>query len=409
MLLNDIREVLFGGAVGGGKSSALLLAALQFFDVPGYAALILRTSRQALALPDGLIPRSHEWLEGTGARWSEKHSTWTSKEGATLTFGYLEGPRDKYRYASSAYQFIGFEELTEWRKEDDYTFLFSRLRKPKHGSLANVPLRIRATTNPVGPGFSWVKRRFVDTPNTLKRVFLPSTLDDNPSLDTDAYEAALAELGPKIAEQLREGIWKAVIAGEIFDPERFEMIEASELVRELRLVREVRYWDLAATEPGDTNPDPDWTVGVHMGLTQSGRPVVVHVKRVRRNADGVEDTVKAAAQVDGKNVPVRISQDPAQAGKAQITSYTKLLAGWDIDGVRETGDKVLRAGPFAAQQRRGQVLVVRGAWNHDYFEILEGFPTAVHDDDVDASSGAYNFLMSAKPPIKIRKNVPLIR
>jgi predicted phage terminase large subunit-like protein len=404
LLLNDIREVLFGGATGGGKSSALLMAALQYVDVPGYAALILRTTSQALTLPDGLVPRSQEWLAESDAKWNEQRKTWTFPSGATLTFGYLESPRDKYRYASSAYQFIGFEELTEFRREEDYTFLFSRLRKPQHGPVSAVPLRMRATTNPVGPGFSWVKRRFVDTPNTPTRVFLPSTLDDNPSLDAAAYMEALEELGPAVAEQLRHGIWKAVAKGEVFDGEDFVIIQRAPL-----LDGEVRYWDLASTQPSETNPDPDWTVGVRMGLDSKGNPTIVDVVRDRLGPDGVEDLVLETARRDGKAVKVRMPQDPGQAGKAQILTYSKILRGFDFDGVRESGDKVVRAGPLSAQVRRGACSLVAGSWIHPFIETLEGFPGILHDDDVDAASGAYNFLMGVKPPLTIKPGLKQIR
>lgn len=404
MLLNDVKEVLFGGAAGGGKSDSLLMAALQYVDVPGYAALILRTSRAALKLPDGLIPRSHTWLADTGATWSEQDKTWTFPSDATLTFGYLEGPRDKFRYASSAYQFIGFEELTEYRREDDYTFLFSRLRKPSSGLLAGVPLRMRATTNPVGPGFAWVKRRFVDTANTPRRAFLPSSLEDNPSLDKQAYREALAELGPSVAEQLEKGIWKAVAAGEVFRADDFQIIHDMPKLNQL-----VRYWDLAATEPSEANPDPDWTVGVLMGLDDDDDPVVIDVRRARLGPDGVEDLVEETAQRDGKKIPVRVPQDPGQAGKSQVLTYTKLLRGWDVDGIRESGDKMTRAGPFAAQVRRKRCRLVAGSWMHAYLEQLEAFPTGVHDDDVDASSGAYNYLLAAKPKLTFNPSLKSIR
>ena len=61
----DCLEAFFGGAVGGGKSAALLMAALQYVDKPGYSALILRKDLPRLALSGGLVPRSHEWLAGT--------------------------------------------------------------------------------------------------------------------------------------------------------------------------------------------------------------------------------------------------------------------------------------------------------------------------------------------------------
>ena len=145
-----VTEALYGGAAGGGKSDALLMAALQFVDVPGYAALLLRRSYADLALPGAIMDRSKEWLRGTAARWHEPTKTWTFPSGATLSFGYLEAEQDKYRYQGAEFQFCGFDELTQF-SETQYRYLFSRLRKSP--GLA-VPLRMRAASNPGGQGQS---------------------------------------------------------------------------------------------------------------------------------------------------------------------------------------------------------------------------------------------------------------
>ena len=201
------REAFFGGAAGGGKSIALLMGALQYVDRPGYAALILRKDTQRLSLAGGLIPRSHEWLANTDARWNAARRTWTfpHEKGppATLTFGYLARPDDKYRYLSSEFQYIAFDELTELT-EDDYTYLFSRLRKPK--SLADVKLRIRSASNPGGPGHLWVKTRFIDGASD-NRIFLPSLVTDNEHLDADEYRQSLMHLAPVTRERLLNGDW----------------------------------------------------------------------------------------------------------------------------------------------------------------------------------------------------------
>src|SRR6516225_862781 len=68
----EALEVLFGGAAGGGKSDALLMAALQYINVPGYSALLLRRTYSDLSLPGALMDRSHQWLRGTGAKWIDK-------------------------------------------------------------------------------------------------------------------------------------------------------------------------------------------------------------------------------------------------------------------------------------------------------------------------------------------------
>jgi hypothetical protein len=61
-LLLPGREAFFGGAAGGGKSDALLTAALQYVDVPGYSAILFRRTYADLALPGALMDRAEQWL-----------------------------------------------------------------------------------------------------------------------------------------------------------------------------------------------------------------------------------------------------------------------------------------------------------------------------------------------------------
>lgn len=206
------------------------MAALQYVDIPGYSALLLRRTYPELAQPGGLIPRSLEWLAGK-ARWKETDFTWTFPSGAVLAFGYLQRKTDKYRYQSSEFDFIGFDELTHF-DEDDYRYLFSRLRR-RAGS--RVPSRMRAASNPGGRGHRWVKRRFVekkpnpddpaDTPQKCaQRIFIPALLDDNPGVDQAAYRRALSELDPETLAQLLEGDWNAREPGAWI----FEGVDAAE-------------------------------------------------------------------------------------------------------------------------------------------------------------------------------------
>lgn len=211
-------EVFFGGAAGPGKSSALLMAALMFADVPGYSALLFRKTYTDLSLPGALMDRAAEWLMPTGAKWSERDKTWHFPSGATLTFGYLDGPKDRFRYQGSEVQFIGFDEATQIR-EEDYLYLFSRLRK--HVG-ERVPLRARAASNPGGESHGFFGDRFVtpELPNP-KRVFIPALLEDNPYLDRESYEQALAELPELEYRQLRRGEWVRDEGESIFKPHWF--------------------------------------------------------------------------------------------------------------------------------------------------------------------------------------------
>lgn len=217
-LIYEGREALYGGAAGGGKSVALLMAALQWVDHPGYRALILRRTYQQLVKPDALIPLSHEALAQTDAEWNGTKRQWTFPSGAVLEFGYLARDEDKHNYQGAAYDFVGFDELTHFPDEGMYSYLFSRVRK-RAGS--PVPDRVRATANPGGAGHEWVKGRFIDNVAPPHRVYFPATLEDNPSLDMASYEANLALLSDVERRRLRHGDWDVVADGPLWGAEHF--------------------------------------------------------------------------------------------------------------------------------------------------------------------------------------------
>lgn len=218
----DCLEAGYGGAAGGGKSDALLMGALQYVNVPSYAALVLRRTYADLALPGAIMDRSHEWLAGTDASWNGTDKRWTFPSGASLSFGYLDTDRDRFRYASAEFQFVGFDELTQF-PERWYLFLFSRLRKARG---VDIPLRVRSATNPGGIGHEWVRRRFLsgaaDAP-----PFIPASLDDNPSIDADGYRASLAQLDPGTRAQLLNGVWIRDSGGLVYQPTLATVVPAA--------------------------------------------------------------------------------------------------------------------------------------------------------------------------------------
>ncbi len=386
------REALFGGAAGGGKSEALLMAALQYVDVPGYAAILFRRTYTDLALPRALMDRAQQWLHGTDAGWDERDKTWRFPNGASLTFGYLDHEQAKFRYQSAEFQFVGFDELTQF-SESQYLFLFSRLRR-REGQ--TIPLRMRAASNPGGMGHEWVKARFIDG-RSPDRVFIPARLEDNPSIDQAEYEESLAKLDLVTRRQFRFGDWDIRPSGNVFKAHWFEIIPAAPAEAEW-----VRYWDLAATEAKHTD-DPDYTVGVLMGRTPQGVFVVQDLQRVRATPAAVEAIVKQQAWLDDPDIAIRMEQEPGSSGKATIWHYATMLAGHDFRGIPSTGSKELRAAPLSAQAEAGNVKLVAGPWNREFISELCAFPEAGHDDQVDAASGAFAQLaqprarLTAKP------------
>lgn len=196
-------EAAYGGAAGGGKSEALLMGACDYLHIPGYSALLLRRTFKDLSLPGALLDRARSWFSRTDAHWIDKEKRWNFPSGASITFGYLQTEADKYQYQSSEFQYIGFDEATQF-SETQYTYLLSRIRKIKS---IDVPLRVRCASNPGGTGHEWFKRRFIDRATKKEREFVPALLEDNPHLDAESYERSLIELDSTTYAQLRKGVW----------------------------------------------------------------------------------------------------------------------------------------------------------------------------------------------------------
>lgn len=384
----DCREALYGGAAGGGKSSALLMAALQYVDVPGYAAILLRRTYQDLALPGAIMDRAGEWLRGTAAHWNDDRHTWVFPSGATLTFGYLQTENDKFRYQSSEFAFVGFDEATQFTESQYLYVAFSRARR---SAGSPIPVRARAASNPGGVGHEWVKDRFISDHGRSERVFVPAKLDDNPYLDRRQYMESLDELDPVTRAQLLEGNWDVLPQGDLFRRDWFEILPD----RPAFLRSVVRYWDKAGTDD-----DGDWSAGVLMGRSGATYYVLDVVRGrwspARRNA-----VIRQTTQIDAAQFPgyvVWAEQEPGSGGKESALNTIADLAGYNVRAEPVSGSKVVRAGPLSAQSEVGNVKLIAGLWNRDYLNELTAFPHGPHDDQVDASSGAFAKL--AKPSYK---------
>jgi hypothetical protein len=230
-LASSEREVLYGGAGGGGKTYALIADAMRYFENPNFNGLILRRStdelREIVWKTQELYPKIFK-----GAKWGEKKSQWTFPSGAKLWLTYLERDQDVLRYQGQAFSYIAFDELTQYPTQFAWNYMRSRLRTTD----SELPTYMRATTNPGGVGHGWVKRMFIDpAPENTKfvaqdletgddlvypdshdkageplfyRRFIPAKLQDNPYLmEGGQYEANLLSLPEMQRRQLLEGDW----------------------------------------------------------------------------------------------------------------------------------------------------------------------------------------------------------
>lgn len=248
-------------------------------------------------------------------------------------------------------------------------------------------------------------------PNRWKVISLPALAGDAdplgrapgaPLWGDDAYGYGAELIAKRASYEAAGGLreWNALyqqnprpLEGLLFQVDRLrpqEVLPASAAA--------VRAWDLAATADGGGNPD--WTVGVLMQRDPDGKFGVTDVTRMRGGPEQVEQCVVDTAARDGRGVAISLPQDPGQAGKAQVLYLTRKLAGFRVESSPETGDKATRASPLAAQVNVGNVTIRRADWNRAYVEELRGFPAGTKDDQVDASSRAFNFLTAAPAPAR---------
>ena len=159
--------------------------------------------------------------------------------------------------------------------------------------------------------------------------------------------------------------------------------------------KRARYWDMAASVDGD------YTVGLLMAYSEPYWYVEDVVRGQWAPADR-NKRIRQTAEMDGPNVSIYLEQEPGSSGVDSVQSIILLLAGFAVHADRVTGDKSVRAAPFAAQcgamrTGPGNVKIRRAPWNAAYIDELTSFPLGKNDDQVDGSSGAFAQLVNVGP------------
>ena len=210
------REILYGGARGGGKTDAGMAWLLRWIDNPRYRALIIRTTEKDLR---DWIERAKVMYAGTGAVFANRPTEIRFPSGAMFFTGHLNDSNAYTQYQGHEYQKMLIEELTLIPSEE----LYLKLKASNRSTVNGLSPQLFATTNPSEIGHLWVKNRFVDvavpeetyiehdseTGLDLTRVFIPARVEDNPVLmeKDPEYVAMLNKLPSDLRRAWREGSW----------------------------------------------------------------------------------------------------------------------------------------------------------------------------------------------------------
>lgn len=228
----NIKEALYGGGAGSGKSDVLLAYNLVhgWYRNPKFKQVFMRRTFPELRAE--IVPRSREFYLMFGAKLNKTEMTWTfpredqygsgaEPNGAMIFLGHCENEDDVHKYDSMEINLFTPDELTTYT-EWIYQYIgFQRTRT----SDPTLPAMIRAAGMPGGIGHSWVKKRFV-TPypkggkiligrGGIKRIYIHSTLADNPYIDPN-YAQSLEALPQAERDAKKFGSWDAYL-GQVFD------------------------------------------------------------------------------------------------------------------------------------------------------------------------------------------------
>lgn len=153
-----IFEALMEGPRGGGKTDALISDFMQ--DVgKGYGRAWRGVLfRQSFPQLKDVINKSLELIPKVfpDAKYNRVEHTWTFRDGEELMLSFAKVESDYLNWHGHNLTWIGWEELTNWADPAIYKKMFTCVRSTNK----RIRLRVRATTNPYGPGHNWVKHRF---------------------------------------------------------------------------------------------------------------------------------------------------------------------------------------------------------------------------------------------------------
>lgn len=167
--------------------------------------------------------------------------------------------------------------------------------------------------------------------------------------------------------------------------------------------RTVRAWDIGATDGGG---DP--SAGVRCAQVGSGDEATYYFTDVNTgqwSPARLESELKLTAASDTQDVTVRLPQDPGAAGKGYVQTLVGKLRGYAVKIAQPTGSKITRATALATQAEAGNVYILatgdaaKDAWIEPFIDELCSFPSAAHDDQVDAAADAFNELALNAPAV----------
>ena len=342
-------------------------------------------SESNVVAQEGRYLRNSSVIEYVGHQGSFRNTTVEGQiTGQGLDLGFIDDPIKGRAEASSK---VTRDKTWNWLTDDFYT------RFSNHAGMLMIMTRWHID-DPVG---RWIVR-FPET--KILRYTAIATEDETyrkkgePLFPEHKSLEFLMERKKLLTEASWESIYQQhpiVVGGGMLPVEKLRVIQQ---FGRSKVTTTVRYWDKA----GSDTEDAAYTAGVRMHSMSDGTFVISHVVRGQWGALEREEKIKAWTETDASefnSYEVHVEQEPGSGGKESAESTIRMLAGYAVYADRVTGNKVVRAEPFAAQVQGGNVGLVAGEWVTAFLDEAEVFPAGKWKDQIDAAAGAFSKLASS--------------
>ena len=195
---------LFGGAMGGGKTAALINEGIALsFDYPGNFGLFMRKTWPSFR--DTVMPQFERFLaRELIADWNRSDKMILLRNGSRIRYGGLgDDPDDWQKFMSGEYGWIAWDQAEEFT-EEEFRMMATRLRL----RLAGIRYFFLLSCNPTQ---GWIKPRFIEK-REPDHVFIPSLPTDNVENLPAGYIPRMREIleDKNLIEAYLEGNWDAV-------------------------------------------------------------------------------------------------------------------------------------------------------------------------------------------------------
>jgi len=194
---------LFGGAMGGGKTGALVNEGIQLnLDYPGNFGLLMRKTWPSFR--DTVLPQVEKFMDKRlVANWNQSEKLIVMINGSRIRYGGTgDKPDDWEKFMSGEYGWIALDQAEQFTLLE-FRMLATRLR-------LNIPGIKYYFLLSCNPNIGWIKELFIERgPND--HVFIPSLPEDNKENLPPGYIERMEELLDKNQRAaLLKGNWDAV-------------------------------------------------------------------------------------------------------------------------------------------------------------------------------------------------------